>query len=124
MSRIGKLPIIIPAGVTVTHKDDIVTVKGPKGELSQYVNPAINVVIEDGKLTMEENVESGGFGEKVRECLDELQTSCRLLSIAIPDEYVEHGNVSLLYQEVGIDADSVIKRIVTAYAPISRQGEK
>ena len=32
MSRIGKLPIIIPAGVTVTHKDDIVTVKGPKGE--------------------------------------------------------------------------------------------
>ncbi len=57
MSRIGKLPIIIPAGVTVTHKDDIVTVKGPKGELSQYVNPAINVVIEDGKLTMEENVE-------------------------------------------------------------------
>lgn len=75
-------------------------------------------------VTMEENVESGGFGEKVRECLDELQTSCRLLSIAIPDEYVEHGNVSLLYQEVGIDADSVIKRIVTAYAPISGQGEK
>ena len=75
-------------------------------------------------VTMEENVESGGFGEKVRECLDELKTSCRLLSIAIPDEYVEHGNVSLLYQEVGIDADSVIKRIVTAYAPISRQGEK
>ncbi len=55
MSRIGKLPINIPAGVTVTHKDDIVTVKGPKGELSQYVNPAIKVVVEDGKLTMEEN---------------------------------------------------------------------
>ena len=57
MSRIGKLPIIIPAGVTVTHKDDIVTVKGPKGELSQYVNPAIKVAIEDGKITMEENTE-------------------------------------------------------------------
>ena len=57
MSRIGKLPIIIPAGVTITHKDDIVTVKGPKGELSQYVNPAIKVTIEDGKLTMEENEE-------------------------------------------------------------------
>ena len=53
MSRIGKLPITIPAGVTVTHKDDIVTVKGPKGELSQYVNPSIKVNIEDGKLTME-----------------------------------------------------------------------
>ena len=38
MSRIGKLPISIPAGVTVTLKDDVVTVKGPKGEMSQYVN--------------------------------------------------------------------------------------
>ena len=57
MSRIGKLPINIPAGVTITHKDDIVTVKGPKGELTQYVNPAISIVIEDGKLTMEENKE-------------------------------------------------------------------
>ena len=57
MSRIGKLPINIPAGVTVTHKDDIVTVKGPKGEISQYVNPAIKVVIEDNKVTMEENEE-------------------------------------------------------------------
>ena len=57
MSRIGKLPISIPAGVTVTHKDDIVTVKGPKGELSQYVHPAIKVTIEDGKVTMEENTE-------------------------------------------------------------------
>ena len=55
MSRIGKLPINIPAGVTVTHKDDIVTVKGPKGEISQYVNPAIKVVIEDNKVTMQDN---------------------------------------------------------------------
>ncbi len=37
MSRIGKLPISIPAGVTVTLKDDVVTVKGPKGELSQLL---------------------------------------------------------------------------------------
>ena len=57
MSRIGKLPISIPAGVTITHKDDIVTVKGPKGELSQYVNPAIKLNIEDGTLTLEENTE-------------------------------------------------------------------
>ena len=41
MSRIGKLPINIPAGVTVDVKDNVVTVKGPKGELSQTVNPAI-----------------------------------------------------------------------------------
>lgn len=55
MSRIGKLPVVIPAGVTVTYKDDVVSVKGPKGELSQYVNPAINVTIEDGHIAFAEN---------------------------------------------------------------------
>ncbi len=55
MSRIGKLPINIPAGVTVTLKDDVVTVKGPKGELSQYVNPAIAVSVENGQVHFTEN---------------------------------------------------------------------
>ena len=54
MSRIGKLPISIPAGVTVAQdKDGIVTVKGPKGELSQKVDPSIKVKIEDGHITFE-----------------------------------------------------------------------
>ena len=48
MSRIGKLPIHVPAGVTVTINDNVVTVKGPKGELVQAVNPDIQVAIEDG----------------------------------------------------------------------------
>lgn len=52
MSRIGKLPIQIPAGVTITTKDDVVTVKGPKGELSQQINPDIKLTIEDGVLTL------------------------------------------------------------------------
>ena len=55
MSRIGKLPISIPAGVTVTLKDDVVTVKGPKGELSHFVDPSINVAIEDGHVMLTEN---------------------------------------------------------------------
>ena len=55
MSRIGKLPISIPAGVTVTLKDNEVTVKGPKGELTQYVNPAIIVEIENGQVVLKEN---------------------------------------------------------------------
>ena len=55
MSRIGKLPISIPAGVTVTLNENVVTVKGPKGELSQFVNPAINVEIEDGQVVLKEN---------------------------------------------------------------------
>jgi len=52
MSRIGKLPIQIPAGVTVTVKDDVVTVKGPKGELVQPINPNINLTVEDGVLNV------------------------------------------------------------------------
>ena len=52
MSRIGKLPIAIPAGVTVTLKDNVVTVKGPKGELSQYVNPLITVTVEGNEVVV------------------------------------------------------------------------
>ena len=55
MSRIGKLPISIPAGVTISHKDNIITVKGPKGELSQYVDPSIKVTIEDGHVSFKED---------------------------------------------------------------------
>ncbi len=50
MSRIGKLPISIPAGVNVTLKDNVVTVKGPKGELSQEVDPSIIVKVEDNQV--------------------------------------------------------------------------
>jgi ribosomal protein L6P/L9E len=44
MSRIGKLPISIPAGVTLRVKDNVITVKGPKGELRQYVDPVISML--------------------------------------------------------------------------------
>ena len=47
MSRIGKLPIHIPAGVTVTVKDDTVSVKGPKGELSQAITGGIAVNVDN-----------------------------------------------------------------------------
>lgn len=50
MSRIGKLPIAIPSGVTVTVEGNEVKVKGPKGELSQVVNPDIKVEVADGHV--------------------------------------------------------------------------
>ena len=62
-------------------------------------------------VTMEENVASGGFGEKVRACMDNLDTDAKILTITIPDEYVEHGNVELLKQEIGIDAESIVENI-------------
>ena len=59
MSRIGKLPITVPAGVTVTvDENNLVTVKGPKGTLSQQVNPDITIKQEGNVLTLERPSES------------------------------------------------------------------
>ena len=58
MSRIGKLPIVIPAGVEVKQEKNVITVKGPKGELSQKVDPSINVKIENGEMELSINEES------------------------------------------------------------------
>ena len=58
MSRIGKLPINIPAGVTVTLNNGVVSVKGPKGELSQKVDSSINVKVEDAQVVLDINEES------------------------------------------------------------------
>lgn len=52
MSRIGKLPIVVPAGVTITVDADIVSVTGPKGTLSTPVLPHVNIDITDGVLTV------------------------------------------------------------------------
>jgi large subunit ribosomal protein L6 len=61
MSRIGKLPISIPAKVTVTFddKENVVTVKGPMGELSQKIDPSIKFHQENGQisLSIDENSE-------------------------------------------------------------------
>ena len=52
MSRIGKQPIEIPAGVEVKQKNGTVSVKGPKGELSMTVSPTIKVEVEDAKIQL------------------------------------------------------------------------
>ncbi len=50
MSRIGKAPIALPAGVSVNVNGNVVTVKGPKGELSETINPDLTVSVEDGHI--------------------------------------------------------------------------
>lgn len=64
MSRIGKLPINIPSGVTVTVKDNVVSVKGPKGELSQSVHPSIKIKMEDGKISFDIDEKNDSVSEK------------------------------------------------------------
>ena len=58
LSRIGKLPIEIPSGVTITVDSGDVTVEGPKGKLTQFITPAVNVKIENGVFTVEPKDES------------------------------------------------------------------
>jgi large subunit ribosomal protein L6 len=57
MSRIGKSPITIPSGVDVKLDKNKVTVKGPKGELFQEVDPDISVTIENGVISVERPTE-------------------------------------------------------------------
>lgn len=52
MSRIGKQPITVPAGVTITVDEQAVAVKGPKGELSQFMMPGINIKVEGDTITV------------------------------------------------------------------------
>lgn len=67
-------------------------------------------------VTMEENVRTGGFGEKVLNYCTDYELPSRVISISLPDDYIEHGNVELLKKEAGIDPETIVKRIVTEYA--------
>lgn len=85
---------------------------------ARFVKPIDEKAVEYAKkhhgitAAMEENVASGGYGERVREYFDTLPGEGELLNFAIPDEYVEHGNVDLLKKEIGIDAESIAGAIL------------
>lgn len=61
--------------------------------------------------TLEENVLCGGFGEKVRNFADENGIASKIITIGLPDEFLEHGSVDILQKASGIDAESVVNRI-------------
>ena len=64
-------------------------------------------------VTMEENVLQGGFGLPVTAYIHEHHPQVKVLNIALPDAYVEHGNVSVLREGLGIDSDSIIRTMKT-----------
>ena len=66
-------------------------------------------------VTIEENVRAGGYGEKVQEFISDHRLPLHTLTIAIPDEYVEHGNVNVLRKEVKMDTAAITERIVAAF---------
>ncbi|MFN4123331.1 MAG: 50S ribosomal protein L6 [Flavobacteriales bacterium] len=57
MSRIGKLPINLPKGVSVNYANNVITVKGPQGELSQTIDPAIEVEITETEISFKRNTD-------------------------------------------------------------------
>lgn len=72
-------------------------------------------------VTLEENVLNGGFGEHVTGFYKRMNCSVKVLNIAIPDAYVEHGNVEILRREIGIDSDTVLMRIIEEYGNMDRK---
>ena len=62
-------------------------------------------------VTLEENVLRGGYGERITDYVQKHYPAIRVVNIALPDAYVEHGNVSKLRSDLGIDSDSIIRRM-------------
>ncbi len=73
-------------------------------------------------VTLEENVAAGGYGEKVLQLINEESLAADCLQMALPDAYIEHGNVEKLKSEIGLDADS-ISRVVRLRYEGKRQQE-
>lgn len=84
--------------------------------VKEFDKELIKELADNHKLlvTMEENVTTGGFGERVVDYVTSSHIDLAVEKIALPDMYVEHGNVNILYKETKIDAESVAARILTA----------
>lgn len=67
-------------------------------------------------VTMEENVITGGFGQQVLEYVNDTNIDCRIMCVAVPDRFIEHGSVDELRKDAGIDARTVSNRIMDMYA--------
>lgn len=88
---------------------------------ARFVKPIDEAMIELAAkehrllVTIEENVCSGGYGETVLEFVHRKRLDVRVLPVALPDDYIEHGSVDVLRREVMLDADSIATRIITEY---------
>jgi 1-deoxy-D-xylulose-5-phosphate synthase len=66
-------------------------------------------------VSIEENLLSGGYGHHVRSFIEDAKLGMKVRSIGINDEYIEHGSVELLRKEVGIDKETIVKKIISDY---------
>ena len=121
--RKGSTVAIMALGSMVKTAVDVVKLLEAKGISATLINArfampfdkeAIKELPAEHSLlvTMEENVQSGGFGEHVTEYVKTNGIALEVLTVALPDCYVEHGNVEVLKKELHVDAESVAKRII------------
>ena len=84
----------------------------------------VDKLCENHKLivTMEEGVINGSMGEKIKAYIKDKNYDTDVLNIALPDGYVEHGDVSLLRKKLEIDSDSVLKKVLDRYEKIKDEG--
>lgn len=88
---------------------------------SRFVKPIDEDILDEMAkehtlfVTIEENVLSGGYGEKVQDYVMQHHLPIDVLKIGVPDEYVEHGNIDILRKEIMLDDESIVKQIITQY---------
>ena len=94
---------------------------------ARFVKPIDTEIIEELAqdhsliVTVEENILCGGFGEQVTEYVSSHDLPARVLNLALPDDYIEHGSVDVLRKEVHLDARSMAERIVAEYKSINKK---
>lgn len=85
---------------------------------ARFVKPmderVLTKMAENHKLfvTMEDGIQSGGYGEKVENFVYRNQLAVKVLVNAIPDQYVEQGSISELRKEIGLDAESIVEKVI------------
>ena len=98
---------------------------------ARFIKPIDEAMIEEVAknhrliVTIEENVANGGFGENVLSCVSRKALDTEVYRISLPDDYIEHGNVDALREEVMMNPEAMAKRIIAAYiAEESRRGTR
>lgn len=75
-------------------------------------------------ITIEENALLGGFGSTVSRVLNEMNFEGKVISLGIPDQFIVHGTIDQLWEEIGLDASSIAKRVISAFESLSRKNGK
>jgi len=117
---------LLAAGTSVSTAEHIRTALKERGHScslanARFIKPIDTALLDELSenhrliITMEENVRTGGFGMQAADYLRKHHPEVRVCTVALPDAYVEHGNVSVLRAHLGIDSASVLKMLETEY---------